>query len=223
MTLPNSEAYMCPTNNVSLSNHSSRENSLDWIAGLLIMVVIFLHIDQWAGEPWHFWDRFRAVFGFFMPWFFFKSGMFYKEIDLKDNDRRIFRTLGVPFLAFSVISWIIWLVIAFYVHGPNNVSFIFKYSIINVVNYGLLPGNGALYFLASLWGCRYLFPRLRKLVHNNYLIAVMAFAVAFACKIIDTMVIHRYLLLVVPTSFMGLAYYAMGVQWKKSQYKMPFS
>lgn len=67
----------------------SRDSSLDWIAGVLITVTIFLHIDEWTGAEWGFWNKVGSVFGFIMPWFFFKSGMFYKETGFKTNDSRI--------------------------------------------------------------------------------------------------------------------------------------
>lgn len=200
----------------------SRDSSLDWIAGVLITVTIFLHIDEWTGAEWGFWNKVGSVFGFIMPWFFFKSGMFYKETGFKTNDSRIWRSLGVPFLTFSLFSWFVWLITAIYQHGIDGLLFIIKYSIANIANYGLLPGNGALYFIASLWLCRYLYPRLHKRIRNNYIIAIAAYAVAFAFKCFDTMIIHRCLVLVVPTAFMGLAYYAIGVQWRDMQYRMPF-
>lgn len=206
----------------SITKTPSRDTSLDWVAGILVLVAIFLHIDEWDGASVGFWHKFGAVFGFFMPWFFFKSGMFYKEADLKKNDYKIWKSLGVPFLTFSLVSWIVWLATAIYVHGRSNPMFVVSYSFFNVLHYGLLPGNGALYFIGSLWICRYIYPRLRRILHNNYLIAVLSLVIAYAFKCLDNFLLHRYLLLIIPTGFMGMAYYAMGVQWKEMQYRLPF-
>lgn len=85
---------------IRVSDAKSRNSAIDWIAGLLILVAIFLHIDRWVGDIMGFWDKVGSIFGFFMPWFFFKSGMFYKEVELKKNDYKIWKLLGVPFLFF---------------------------------------------------------------------------------------------------------------------------
>ncbi len=203
---------------IRVSDVKSRNSAIDWIAGLLILVAIFLHIDRWAGDVMGFWDNVGSIFGFFMPWFFFKSGMFYKDGELKRNDYKIWRFLGIPFLFFSAVSWIVWLFTALYMHR-NDPLFLLTYSLNNVVSYGILPGNGALYFIASLWLCKYIYPRIHRVIWNNYIIAITSYVLAYLCKCFDTILIHRYLLLTVPISLIGLSYYAMGVQWRKSQYK----
>ena len=54
--------------------------SLDIITGILIIHMIFGHIMRFAHcidtDLYHYTS---ILLSFFMPWFFFKSGMFYKE------------------------------------------------------------------------------------------------------------------------------------------------
>lgn len=67
----------CPpkfANNPSSQKHS-RYKSLDAVAGILMSVVILLHGGLLRSEPFSV----MHVLGFFMPWFFFKAGMFQKQ------------------------------------------------------------------------------------------------------------------------------------------------
>ena len=61
-----------------------RNNSLDMIAGIFIVYMIVLHILQWCNLTYVFGNVVFHVFSFFMFWFFFKSGMFYREKLSKD-------------------------------------------------------------------------------------------------------------------------------------------
>ena len=61
-----------------------RNNSLDMIAGIFIVYMIVLHILQWSNLTYLFGNAVFHVFSFFMFWFFFKSGMFYREKLSKD-------------------------------------------------------------------------------------------------------------------------------------------
>lgn len=61
-----------------------RETSIDAVAGLMILTMIMGHVMQfsylfstWMYQPLH-------LLFFFMPWFFFKSGMFTKKQSVKD-------------------------------------------------------------------------------------------------------------------------------------------
>ena len=61
-------------NNPTLQKHS-RDKSLDAVAGVLMSVVILLHGGLLKSEPFSV----MHILGFFMPWFFFKAGMFQKQ------------------------------------------------------------------------------------------------------------------------------------------------
>ena len=65
------------------------------------MIVITLHSSLLSSEPFSL----MHFFSFFMPWFFYKSGMFHKE-DEKINLNVViknFKRLGIPWL-FMVLS-----------------------------------------------------------------------------------------------------------------------
>lgn len=78
-----------------------RDVSLDAGAGILMMIVITLHSSLLSSEPFSL----MHFFSFFMPWFFYKSGMFHKENERITQNVLIkyFKRLGIPYL-FVVLS-----------------------------------------------------------------------------------------------------------------------
>lgn len=60
-----------------------RDESLDAVCGLMIVYMIYGHICLWSGIQQIEWIP-RLLY-FFMPWFFFKSGLFFKPRSLKEE------------------------------------------------------------------------------------------------------------------------------------------
>ena len=75
-----------------------RELWIDTLRGIAIFCVLIHH--QMNEAP--LFTQFYAPF--FMPVFFFVSGYLYKYSGVKDNFRRICRTLLWPYVAFSYIA-----------------------------------------------------------------------------------------------------------------------
>lgn len=82
-----------------------RDDSLDFVAGLLMLVVIFHHAGVLVSKPlslMHF-------FNFFMPWFFFKAGLFHKEETKMNVDffRKMFKRFFFPLCTCLLTSALI--------------------------------------------------------------------------------------------------------------------
>ena len=79
-----------------------RNESLDFVAGCMMLVVIFLHAGVLKSQPYSI----MHVFGFFMPWFFFKAGMFHKEEQkyTKDFFQKLAKRFVVPMCTYLIIS-----------------------------------------------------------------------------------------------------------------------
>ena len=79
-----------------------RNESLDFVAGCMMLVVIFLHSGVLQSLPYSI----MHVFGFFMPWFFFKAGMFHKEEQkyTKDFFKKLAKRFVVPMCTYFIIS-----------------------------------------------------------------------------------------------------------------------
>ena len=68
----------------------------------MMLVVIFLHSGVLKSQPYSI----MHVFGFFMPWFFFKAGMFHKEEQkyTKDFFLKLIKRFVVPMCTYLLIS-----------------------------------------------------------------------------------------------------------------------
>lgn len=54
--------------------------SMDVLAGIMILYMVIMHVMQWAElQDTALFYNLSVVFGCFMPWFFFKGGMFFKH------------------------------------------------------------------------------------------------------------------------------------------------
>jgi hypothetical protein len=185
-----------------------RNIHLDWICGLLIIHMIGGHIAQFMHERYIL----DSVFFFFMPWFFFKSGMFHK---IKKEDVIIIKSakrLLIPFIVFSLIGE---LFLMFKLIGLERYTLsefgirVFKYAIYN----GICEGNLPLWFLLTLFMDKICFNLLQLKQISHVSIIIGSFLVA---------IFLRYLKINFPpyciSFFTGLFFYSMGFYLKNFQY-----
>ena len=74
--------FVCFISQITMVN--KRDNGLDNISGLLIIYMIFGHFCGFCGLGGVFDYVFLRMLEILMFWFFFKSGMFYREREIKD-------------------------------------------------------------------------------------------------------------------------------------------
>lgn len=138
-----------------------RYSSLDALCGILIIHMIIGHVFEWsslADSKFYAWQQ-RILF-FFMPWFFFKSGMFYRERNFQTNIEASFRRLIVPLFCFTLLGmphhWI-----KLYLAGDTNTIHYLLSPLKSFIVIGNNVGNLPLWFLLALFGvtviCNYLF------------------------------------------------------------------
>lgn len=127
-----------------------RENYLDSIAGLLILVMLGLHFGIISGEE----HTIGPLFSFYMAWFFFKSGMFH-QFDKKLTKKSIgalVKKLIVPFIVFSVYGLILELIQNTYdFHSIHKSIYSF---IVQILLMGFAWCNAPLWFLLALFVAR---------------------------------------------------------------------
>ena len=82
-----------------------RDYSLDAACGLMIIYMIYGHICAWSGVQQI--ELFPRLLFFFMPWFFFKSGMFFREKPFKKEFVNGVKKLIVPYIVFSIIGQLV--------------------------------------------------------------------------------------------------------------------
>lgn len=154
-----------------------RDERIDSVAGIMISYMVFTHVCQhYHLELSSFYIVGENLLYFFMPWFFFKAGMFFKVGNNKDVIIKSSKRLLKPFLIYSLAGHICCCFLS-YVHGNLTLSTLIPYR--SLLLTGSIPGNLPLWFLLSLFGCRVIFnfAMSRKLSA----IAVASFSLVGAC------------------------------------------
>lgn len=124
-----------------------REKYIDVVAGFMIAVVIFHHCKHFS----HFQCPFLYYFiGFTMPWFFYKSGMFFTPKQQSTLMKKDANKLLHSFFFYSFVGWVVWSAC-----GLIDGSLMIKDCIIKPIKLffhcGCFLGNRALWFLLSLF------------------------------------------------------------------------
>lgn len=186
-----------------------RDHSIDSVCGLLIIHVILGHIFQWAHMN-SLYNPITLIFSFFMPWFFFKSGMFYKERSIDEAFELYTKKLIIPYVAFSIIGQLFWALMMF-VEGDK----ILRHYLISPFNTllaeGSVNGNLPLWFLLSLFAVLMCFTIFKKNKFILCLIALLGAAILYFAGC------HKPYWLANICS--GLFFFSIGYYLKKWQYK----
>lgn len=134
---------------------SSRNESIDSVAGLMIIYMVFTHVMQGFGQTHvECYKILERVLYFFMPWFFFKAGMFFKINDNRTFVKKSAKRLLMPFLIYSLIGHLVYLF--FILSHDKAFSFFTLIPIDALLRYGSIEGNLPLWFLLTLFVCRVL-------------------------------------------------------------------
>ncbi len=82
---------------------------LDTVAGVLIIYMIFMHCCQFTYmTDTQMFKILQMSFVGFMAWFFFKSGMFYKEnVTIRDTVKKSIEKIAKPYLSFLIIGYVL--------------------------------------------------------------------------------------------------------------------
>jgi len=87
-----------------------RTGYIDAVAGLLVLHMMMTHAIQWAHltETDSTYLFFQHLLGFFMLWFCFKAGMFFKTKPMQKLIQSSYYRLIIPFLIFSAVGYVTW-------------------------------------------------------------------------------------------------------------------
>lgn len=177
------------------NKESKRDISLDAGAGLMMMVTVFHHAGLLKSSPLSL----MHIFNFFMPWFFFKAGMYYKKQKKGATVcKKYFNRYIIPAL-FCIGIKIIEEIAYVYLRGGNEDGFHWYPAV--------------LWFVEALLLCRIIFDLLPEKKSVYYVVAVVSFIIAD--------LINRNepsLPLIVKEVPMGLFYMSIGYLLKDVQY-----
>ena len=123
-----------------------REKYVDVVAGIMIAWMILGHCIHFS----HFGLSFYKYLSFFMPWFFYKSGMFFtprqRTALMKKDANKLLRTLAV----YAFFGWVVWCACGL-MDGSLSIKRCFILPVNSFLIKGSFMGNNALWFLLSLF------------------------------------------------------------------------
>lgn len=180
-----------------------RTEYIDMAAGMMLAWMILGHTASYASYKGDFLVAGNFL-SFFMPWFFYKSGMFYKERTWQENARRGVKKLMLPFIVYSLIGQFFYYICLILENNISFRSFVYQ-PLRSLFVTECLPGNGALWFLVVLYMINLTVPYCIEKVHP-LLIAVLGTAIAFGCFLLNI----SWFPCIIPNIAAGLAFYALG-------------
>lgn len=193
-----------------------RHKYLDNLTGLLIIQMIFLcHVRIIAvGVPDDsFLYHLQYFLVFFMPWFFYKSGMFYAHRVEKDALVKDSKKLLLPFAIYALYAYIIQVLCMIGRHEPITVEKLVTEQISLLLSGACIPWNQPLWFLVTLFLVRNLYNIIEPFV-NKYIILVVSLYGACFCRDIN-----QYIDFWIGTTSQCLFFYAVGDVLRTIQYR----
>ena len=167
-------------NKVNRPTAKSRQYFVDNLSAILITYMIFVvHLAYFCHIDGLVFKVAGCLFYFFMSWFFFKSGMFYKEKTEKDVLKSTFRRLIVPYITFNIVGIVVLALEKYQSGGALSITSFAKEVLVTIfINEAVYP-NLALWFLLSLFIVRNVFNILRRLNINIFVVLIAALACLF--------------------------------------------
>ena len=192
-----------------------RNKSIDSAAGLMILYMVFTHVCQHYGfNQSRMYVILEHGFFFFMPWFFFKAGMFFKPGDSKEVIQKSAQRLLRPFVIYSIIGHFVYCGIAYFNHDMHVSTYI---PIRSFLLMGSIPGNLPLWFLLTLFLCRVSLNALVNKKVSEVVIAITALSLALILHLVNFD--EPYYL---ANCMTGLFFMCMGqIMTKKMQFTPP--
>lgn len=196
----------------------NRVKWIDNLSGLLIInMIFFCHVRGAAVKIndgdilWHI----QYFLIFFMPWFFFKSGMLHKNRTVNEEIKYEFNKLIIPWIKYSLIALIIQLLLNLIIKRNFNDTYdIITNQSIYLLKNGCIYWNIALWFLLDLFIVKIIYNIISKRINDIY-ISVISLLICFLLSISLKWIIPLY----ITTAFQGLFFYVLGKTLKNFQFK----
>ena len=175
-----------------------------------------MHMKPSFDIAWfHDLNRFLGYILFmFMPWFFFKAGMYHKSTSFRECVRSSAKRLLLPW----VISGVFGLVVSYLTimgHAHDTIKFLCD-SMRTVAIALAMPGNLALWFLIALFACRILASTAR-ISNLKYAYATAIIGLLLAFSLHESPPVLCGSPMVFPAIFMAIFFYTAGYILKSSQ------
>lgn len=194
---------------------AKRELYLDFTAGLLILYMIFTHVCQFFGFNHNeFYNLTLRIFVFFMPWFFFKGGMFVKEnVPFENILRNSSKRLLFPYLLWTIIGSFVYYTLNAIDGTFVSLSFSIYQDLRTIFFESAVAGNRPLWFLLSLFIVRIIFYIIpRKLI---WMVIITSLVVGYYLNYKEATGVP----MIFANTINGLAFFLQGMCLKNFQFK----
>lgn len=184
---------------------NKRIDYIDMAAGIMLTWMILGHIASHASYSGRFFNI-GPCLSFFMPWFFYKAGMFYQNRfdSMRDRANRGIQKLLKPFIVYSLIGQAFYYICLAVEHNVTFRSFVYQPLRCLFVT-ECLPGNGALWFLIVLFMINVFSPYIIEKT-NPIIITIIGIGIAFLCYLLHI----SWFPCIIPNMVAGLAFFALG-------------
>lgn len=190
----------------------TRVEYLDGLAGLLICYMMLNHIVLRSNIGISVDNVWLEPLQFFMFWFFYKSGMFYKPKTTKQLLISGGQKLIVPWLVFGMLGHIV-NCISLAIEGDFNWKHYLLSPFKELLFTGGLEGNRPMWFLFTLFCTQLIFNFLHKREISSWLMVI--------CGMVWSMSMYQLgynsptYMVNIP---LAIAVYALGYLWKDTQF-----
>lgn len=191
-----------------------RFKHIDAVAGFLILFMVYTHIAQLNFLQGDMYLRLNRLVLFYMAWFFYKSGHFYRERSWNEEKKVLWSKFLVPFLMFSLLGTLVHSVHLF-LTGDSSIASHILVPLKDILMFGSLEGNKPLWFLLTLILVRILF----KLTGTDKQVlipgSILSVVAAWLC--------HTYVSVpyYIGNTFLGFFFFSLGYllkDWEENKY-----
>ncbi len=191
----------------------NRLNYLDVVCGICILHIVLSHIAQNVGLDNKLGGVLHVVF-WSMAWFFFKGGMFHKDRSFPVSIKKNFHRLIVPFLIFSALGEIEYVICALLEHNPVGIYDISICTFKDLISKGYVIGNPPLWFLLTLFVIKTGYSFLGIIGNLKRSLIILLFSLLFSVLLYN-ITVPLYWIKNIP---MGLFFYVAGHLLREKQY-----
>lgn len=182
----------------------------------MIKIIFFVHIRSAALIHSGILVWLSDLLCFSMAWFFFKSGMFHKEMPFRERVRKDAKALLVPYLSFTLFTLLLYLGYEAGIKGESLTGLLRK-SAEDLLLEEALQWNLALWFLPTLFAVKAIANLTVKRIGSLFLLLVSLTAAFLLCHF---RISHPVYL---GNIALGLTFYASGILLKDFQFRRTVS
>lgn len=191
----------------------TRNYAVDLAAGILILWIMMFHAMNGSKVFGEVDARVALPFlTFSMPWFFYRSGLYYKPLSLHERLKKDAKKLLMPFLKWSAIGYAVWLAMQA-IDGTFTLENCVIYPLQTFWIYGYIPANVPMWFVLSLFFVRLISDRLLQWSVPPVASMAVGLGIGFGLHLMGNPVIPFY----VPNIAMGIAFFMLGHRFGKSE------